>query len=113
MASQGSHQSLSVGMAIKYNMTQEYSMENSLGVRNYVYPLGRFIVRIDDHKNELRQEVSMSIQGDGYMNLYATMYLIVEDPQRYNHWEITDDKNKEKSPMVEVEVPPNVDPNLF
>ena len=47
------------------------------------------------------------------MDPYATMYVIVKDPQSYNHWGIKDSKNKGKSPMEEVEAPPNVDPNIF
>ena len=84
MASQSSHPSLNVGTAIKYNITLEYNMENSLRAKFYVDPFGRFAVRIDNHKIEFRHEVFISIQGDRYMDPYATMYLIVEDPQAYN-----------------------------
>ena len=85
MVLQGSHQPLNVGIAIKYNMTFEYHMENSLGSNIYVDPLGRFAIKFDDHKIEFRQEVPVSIQGDRYMDPYATMYLIVKDSQSYNH----------------------------
>ena len=52
MASQGSHQSLNVEIAIKYNMTLKYYIENVHGAKIYVDPLGQFVVRIDDHKIE-------------------------------------------------------------
>ena len=86
-------------MTIKYNMTLEYHMENSLRAKIFVDPLGRFAVRIDDHKIEFKLEVPISIQGDKYMDPYATTYLIVEDPQPYNHWVIKDNKHKGKIPM--------------
>ena len=58
--------------------------------------------------------MTVSIQGDRYMDPYATiMYLIVEYPQAYNHWGIRDNKKKGKIPMEEVESPPSVDLNLF
>ena len=89
-------------------------MESSLGAKIYVDPLGRFAIRIDDHEIEFCQEVPVSIQGDRYMDPYATMSLIVEDPQVYNQWGIKDNKNKGKSLMVEdIEAPPMLDPNLF
>ena len=56
MASHSSHPSLNLGTAIKYNMTLEYHMENSLGAKIYVIPLGRFAMRIDNHKIEFRQQ---------------------------------------------------------
>ena len=49
-------------------------MENSLGEKIYVDPLGRFVVRIDDHEIEFQQEVPINIQEDMYMDPYATMY---------------------------------------
>ena len=52
MASQSSHPSQNVGTTIKYNMTSEYYKENSLGVKVYVDPLGRFAVRLDDYEIE-------------------------------------------------------------
>ena len=47
------------------------------------------------------------------MDPYATMYLIVKDPQAYNHWGIKENKNKGKNTLEDMEVPPIVDPNLF
>ena len=84
MASQGSHQSLNVGIAIEYNMMLEYHIENALKAKIYVDPLGQFAMRIDDHEKKFFQETPVSIQGDMYMNPYATMYLIVDDPQGAN-----------------------------
>ena len=55
MALQGSHQSLNVGMAIKYNMTFEYHMENSLGSKIYVDPLGMLVIRTNDHEIDFRR----------------------------------------------------------
>ena len=82
------------------------------GAKIYVDPLRRSTVRIDDHEIEFHQEVC--IQGHRYMDPYATMYLIVKDPQLYNQWGIKDNKNKGKSPIVEdVETPLVADPNLF
>ena len=88
-------------------------MENCFRANIHVDPLGRFGARIDDHKIEFRQEVPVSLQGDRYMDPYATMYLIVEDPHNYTQYGIKENKNKGKSPMVEMEAPPSVDPNLF
>ena len=96
MASQGSHPSQQVGTSLKYNMTLEYQMENSHGAKIYVDPLGRSAVRIDDHEIEFCQEVPVSVQGDRYIDPYATMYLVVEDYMNYNQWGIKIDKNKRK-----------------
>ena len=52
MASQGSHQSLNVGIAIKYNMMLEYHVENVHGAKIYVDPLGQSAMRINDQKIE-------------------------------------------------------------
>ena len=68
MGSQGLHQSLNVGITIKYNMALEYHMEYSLGAKTYVDPLGRLVVKINDHKTEFRQEGPLRIQGDRYMD---------------------------------------------
>ena len=62
MASQGSHPYLNIGFAIKYNVTLDYHMENSLRANIYVDPLGRFAIRIDDHMIDSRQEMLVSIQ---------------------------------------------------
>ena len=114
MASQGSHHSQNAGRtAIKYNMTLEYHMDNIHGAKIYVDPLGRYAVRIDDHKIEFIEEFPVSIQGDHYMDLHATKYLIVEDPQVYNHWGVRVRINKGKSPMSDIEGPPLVDDNLL
>ena len=114
MASQGSHPSQQVGTSLKYNMTLEYQMENSHGAKIYVDPIGRSAVKIDDHDIEFCQEVPVSVQGDRYMDPYATMYLVVDDPLDYNQWGVRVDKNKGKEPMgEEVEVSPPVDPSLF
>ena len=96
MASQGSHHLQQVGTSLKYNMTSEYQIENSHGAKIYVDPLGRSAVRIDDHEIEFRQEVPVSVQGDRYIDPYATMYLVVEDPMNYNQWGVKVDKNKGK-----------------
>ena len=96
MASQGSHPSQQVGTSLKHNMTLEYQMENSHGAKIYVDPLGRSAVRIDDHEIEFCQEVPVSVQGDRYIDPYATMYLVVEDYMNYNQWGIKIDKNKRK-----------------
>ena len=82
---------------MKYNMTLEYQMEKSHGAKIYVDPLERSAVRIDDHEIEFCQEVPVSVQGDRYIDPYATMYLVVEDPMSYNHWGVKIDKKKEKN----------------
>ena len=81
MASQSSHPSQNVDTALKYNMILEYHKENSFGAKIYIDPLGRSAVRKNDHEIEFHQEVSICIQGDRYMDPYATMYLIVNNPQ--------------------------------
>ena len=69
------------------------------------------MVRIDDHEIEFCQELPISIQANKYMNLYTTMYLIVDDQQGVDCWSIKE--NKGKSPMVDIEGPLMVDANLF
>ena len=97
MASQGFHPLQQVGTYLKYNMTLKYQMENSHGAKvYYVDPIGRSAVRIDDHEIEVCQEVTVSVQGDRYVDPYATMYMVVEDPVNYNQWGIKIDKNKGK-----------------
>ena len=96
MASQGSHPSQQVDTSLKYNMTLEYQMENSHGAKIYADPLGRSAVRIDDYEIEFCQEVPVSVQGDRYIDPYATMYFVVEDPMNYNHWGVKIEKNKGK-----------------
>ena len=114
MASQGSHPSQQVGTSLKYNMTLEYQMENSYGAKIYVDPIGRSAIRIDDHEIEFRQEIPISVQGDRYMDPYATMHLIVDEPLKYNQWVIKMDPIKGKETMFEeVETPPPVDASLF
>ena len=54
MSLQVSHQSLNVGTTIKYNITSKYHMENFVKAKIYVDPLGRFEIKIDDHKIEFR-----------------------------------------------------------
>ena len=89
-------------------------MENSFGANIYVDPLGRPALRIDNHEIEFHKEVLVGIEGDGYMDPYATMYLIVNNPQLYNQLGIKNDKNKGKIPMGEdIKAPPPVDPTLF
>ena len=89
-------------------------MENLNGAKIYVDPIGRFAVKIDNHDLEFCQEVPISVQGDGYIDPYATMYLVVDKPFSYNQRGIKIDKNKGKEPMLEeVEAPPSVDSNLF
>ena len=63
-------------------------MENSYGAKIYVDPIGRSAVRIDDHDIEFCQEIPVSVQGDQYMDPYATMYLVVVEPLKYNQWGI-------------------------
>ena len=115
MASQGSHPLQQVGTSLKYNMTLEYQMENSYGAKIYVDPIGRSTIRINDHDIEFRQEILVSVQGDRYMDPYATMYLVVDEPLKYNQWwGIKIDQNKGKETMFEeVETPPPVDTSLF
>ena len=56
----------------------------------------------------------MSVQGDRYIDPYATMYLVVEEPFNYNQWGIKIDKNKEKESMFEeVEAPLSMDSSPF
>ena len=114
MASQGSHPSQQVGTSLKYNMTLEYQMENSHGAKIYVDPIGRSTVKIDDHDIEFCQEVPVSVQGDRYMDPYATMYLVVNDPLDFNQLGMRVDKSKGKETLgEEVEVSPPVDPSLY
>ena len=114
MASQGSHPSQQVGTSLKYNMTLEYQMENSYGAKIYVDPIGRFAVKIDDHEIEFRQEIPVSVQGVQYMDPYATMYLVVDVPLKYNQCGIKINPTKVKETMYEeVETPPPVDASLF
>ena len=48
------------------------------------------------------------------MDPYATMYLVVDEPLKYNHWGIKMDQNKGKETMFEeIETPPRVDASLF
>ena len=48
------------------------------------------------------------------MDPYATMYLVVDEPLKYNQWGIKMDQNKGKEPMFEeAEIPPPVDTSLF
>ena len=49
MASRNSSQIGNIGTTIKYNMTLEYYMDNPLGAKVYVDPLGRKAMRVDDH----------------------------------------------------------------
>ena len=65
MASKKSNQTKNIGTTIKYNMTLEYYMDNPLGAKVYVDPLGRTAVRVDDHEIEFQMEVPVSVQGDG------------------------------------------------
>ena len=110
MASQGSHPLQQVGTSLKYNMTLEYQMENSHGAKVYVDPIGRSAIKIDDHEIEFRQEVPVSVQGDRYIDPYATMYLVVDNPMNYNQWGIKIDKNKGKEQIFdEIKAPPPVD----
>ena len=95
-------------------MTLEYQMENSYGAKIYVDPIRRFVVRVADHDIEFCQEVPVSVQGDRYIDPYATMCLVVEDPMNYNHWGVKIDKNKGKEQMFdEIETPPLVDSSLY
>ena len=113
MASQVSHPSQQVGTSLKYNMTLEYQMENSYGAKIYVDPIGRSAVKINNHDIEFCQEVLVSVQGDRYIDPYATMYLLVEEPLSYNQWGIKIEKKKGKKPMFEdIEAPPLVDSSL-
>ena len=52
MASEGIKKSRNMGTTINYNTTLEYHMENSLGAKVYVDPLGRYVVRVENHKIE-------------------------------------------------------------
>ena len=89
-------------------------MENSHGAKIYVDPIGRSVIKIDDHDIEFCQEVPVSVQGDGYIDPYATMYLVVDEPLNYNKWGIKIDKNKGKEPMFEkIEAPPPVESRLY
>ena len=114
MTYQGSHPLQQVGTYLKYNMTLEYQMENSHGAKVYEDPIGRVAVRIDDHEIEFRQEVPISVQGDRYIDPYAIMYLVVDNPMNYNQWGIKIDKNKGKEQMFDkIEAPPPLDSSLF
>ena len=114
MTSQGSHPSQQVGTSLKYNMTLKYQIKNSHGAKIYVNPIGRTAIRIDDHDIEFCKEVPVSVQGDRYIDPYATMYLVIDKPLNYNQWGVKIDKKKGKEPMFEkVEAPPPVDSNLF
>ena len=71
-------------------------MDNPLlGVKVYVDPLGRKAVRVNDHEIEFRMEVPVSVQGDGrlYMDLYATMYVVTDDPMSTNKWGLKESIN--------------------
>ena len=96
-------------------MTLKYQMKKSYGAKIYVDPIGRFAIRIDNHDIEFCQEIPVSVQGDRFIDPYATiMYLAVYDPLSYNQWGIKIDRNKGKKPMFEdVESLPLVDPSLF
>ena len=50
MALEGTQITRNIGTTIKYNMTLELNMENSLGA--YIDPLGRYVISIDDHEIE-------------------------------------------------------------
>ena len=110
MASQGSHPSQQVGTSQKYNMTLEYKMKNSYGARPHReicsqdwWPWHRVLPR-----------VSISVQEDRYIDPYATMYLVVEEPLSYNQWGIKIEKTRGKQPIIEdMKTPPLVDPSLF
>ena len=89
-------------------------MENSYGAKIYVDPIGISAVKIDNHDIEFCQEVPLIVQGDKYIDTYATMYLVVDKPFNYNQWGIKIDKNKGKEPMFEeVEAPSPMDSSLF
>ena len=99
MASKGSHQRLYVGTTLKYNMTLENHMDNSLGAKIYVDPLGRFALRVNDHDIELYQEILVSLLIDSYMDLYQTIYLIIDELQRVNQWDWRGKGNMGKKPI--------------
>ena len=67
-------------------MILKCQMENSHGAKIYVDLIGKFAFKIDDHDIELCQEIPVSVQGDKYINPYATMYLVVDKPFNYNQW---------------------------
>ena len=116
MASENSNQVKNAGTTIKYNMTLEYLMDNPLGAKIYVDPLGRRAVRVDDHEIEFCTEVPVSVQGDGnqYMDPYATMYVVTEDPMSMNKWGLKDNTDsRNKQPVDETERPPQLDPKLY
>ena len=53
MAFENSNQIGNIGTTIKYNnMNLEYYMDNPLGAKVYVDPLGRKAVRVNDHEIE-------------------------------------------------------------
>ena len=116
MAFENSNQIGNIGTTIKYNMTLEYYMDNPLGAKVYVDPLGRKAVRVDDHEIEFQMKVPVSVQGDGrqYMDPYATMYVVTDNPMSTNKWGLKESiDNQGKQPMDETERPPHLDPKLY
>ena len=54
------------------------------------------------------------MQGDRYIDPYATMYLVVEETLTYNQWGIKVDKTWGKQPIIEdTKTPLSMDPSLF
>ena len=67
-------------------------------------PLGRNAVRVDDHEIEFCMEVLVSVQGDErqYMDLYATMYVVIDNPMSPNKWGLKESMdNQGKQPKDE------------
>ena len=88
MALEGTNHLINLGTTIKYNMTLEYHMENPLGAKVYVDPLGRYAIKVDDYGIEFQREIRASFQGDRYMDPYATMYILIDDLVSTNKWGI-------------------------
>ena len=66
-------------------------------------------MRIKDHDIDFVQEILIHVQIDRYMDLYGTMYLIIENPYIKDKWGIIRTTKKGKKPMDESEKPPRVD----
>ena len=117
MAFENSNHIGNVGTTIKYNMNLEYYMDNnSLKAKIYVDPLGRKAVRVDDNEIEFCMEVPVSVQGDGsqYMDPYATMYVVTDDPMSTNKWGLKDNiDSRGKQHLDKTERPPQLDPKLY
>ena len=116
LESSSSMASKSMALAIanlKYNVTIEYFIDNALGAKIYIDPLGRFAVRIEDHVIEFVQEVPINFQGERYINPYGTMYKLTENSHHMDKWGIIRLNGKGKQPMDLSEQPLRIDPSKY